>query len=150
MLLKVDLFSAWHILMHCSTSHYTTANDVYTDQQLNSKLQLSASGSYSSYRNPWLVCFLPYRSQSHRRPRLQRRCLQQLKTHRTGLPGSDGARRLCSTPAELILPFSHLTSPSVTDSANAGVFTVITSFPAITEDLSCGVLKLLWAAVERC
>lgn len=27
------------------------------------------------------------------------------------------------------LPFSHLTSPSVTDSANAGVLTVTTSFP---------------------
>lgn len=30
---------------------------------------------------------------------------------------------------KILLPFSHLTSPSVTDSANAGVFTVTTSSP---------------------
>lgn len=33
----------------------------------------------------------------------------------------------CSFKKEL--PLSHLTSPSVTDSANAGVLTVTTSFP---------------------
>lgn len=113
--------------------------NVYTDQQLNSKLQLSDLESYSIYRNPRLglkkVCFLPYRSQFHRQPHLQRLCLQQLKRHRTGLTGFNGVRRLYYTPDELILPFSHLTSPSVTDSANAGVFTVITSFPAIAEDI---------------
>lgn len=41
--------------------------------------------------------------------------------------------QMCSsrTNPDDVLPFSHLTSPSVTDSANAGVFTVITSFPEI-------------------
>lgn len=39
----------------------------------------------------------------------------------------------CWLDADRYEPFSHLTSPSVTDSANAGVLTVTTSSPTQTQ-----------------
>lgn len=41
----------------------------------------------------------------------------------------DGEKMRVTKEKKILLPFSHLTSPSVTDSANAGVFTVTTSSP---------------------
>lgn len=103
----------------------------WTAHQTNNIFRHSSHLYFYLAWNRQVFCLLPYQSRFHRPPRPQRPCLRQLKIDETEWIWKKRIRRAQSWNPDDVLPFSHLTSPSVTDSANAGVFTVITSFPEI-------------------